>query len=576
MSKYEELILKNIESEKFFETIEEAYRHNGEDREALEAALLQLHNSEKINIIEKFSEFSSNSNHCDIFTFRRIFGNILPKLEGSVSSVIQCIKHLILEVGDQPQALNLISSFQKFCETDSERAERAYSCAISDNVSEINFLTPAIVAGAIHDTELYLLRAIELVEHANFNIQINAIRAIGLISYADCLPLILDSLKSLRQLIEDTKNDHSLATALHSAINIYLNNTDTESEIEDLVKMVVSNDGDLILNTASAILSLEADKLPDSLIELFLGALRNTNPSEIGTIDNLDFGLTDLYKKNKKKQVMEFVEYFINKNEGNFSIKKFDSLMHEIIENDLDYVVTKWFLSKKVCLCRSVTELMPETSSKESHVKADLSQLTKTFDGEIIFLARKACGWLFFRPVNAASFILTLIDELDTQELQEISDMLFDPLLLSYSGKVKDFLESEIKASKGKTKKCIKEALLRLENYHRDLSSVSELSELYPTQSQRETYSRYHSRLMNQALKDTPRAFLSDLFHVSVLLYGNSSISYIHHGASDEKSRQEFELQQHSHSIEFPSLEYLNPHGLDNTLRLFRIEGCIV
>lgn len=59
----------------------------------------------------------------------------------------------------------------------------------------------------------------------------------------------------------------------------------------------------------------------------------------------------------------------------------------------------------------------------------------------------------------------------------------------------------------------------------------------------------------------------------SVLLYGNKSISYIHTGPN-EKVRQEIPLHQISTSIEFPSLQLLDPHNLDLQLRVFRVEGC--
>ena len=66
---------------------------------------------------------------------------------------------------------------------------------------------------------------------------------------------------------------------------------------------------------------------------------------------------------------------------------------------------------------------------------------------------------------------------------------------------------------------------------------------------------------------------MSSIFgNESVLLYGNKSIYYVHHG--DEKTRQEMPLQEISHSFEFASMFNLDPHGLENMLFQFKVEGC--
>lgn len=53
------------------------------------------------------------------------------------------------------------------------------------------------------------------------------------------------------------------------------------------------------------------------------------------------------------------------------------------------------------------------------------------------------------------------------------------------------------------------------------------------------------------------------------LLYGNSSIYYVHMG--DGKSvRQEAQMHSFSHSTEMPRLNVLDPESLDYVLRIYR------
>ena len=80
---------------------------------------------------------------------------------------------------------------------------------------------------------------------------------------------------------------------------------------------------------------------------------------------------------------------------------------------------------------------------------------------------------------------------------------------------------------------------------------------------------------MNESMKKARSAsLLTSLFagNESVLLYGNKSIHYIHHGK--QKTRQEVPLSEISTSFELPSMHNVDPHGLENMLWQFKAEGC--
>jgi hypothetical protein len=190
-------------------------------------------------------------------------------------------------------------------------------------------------------------------------------------------------------------------------------------------------------------------------------------------------------------------------------------------------------------------------------------------------LARKAIGWFFMRPVSAISFVISMIEACAENELTEIENVCFQPLLISYPGSVRRYLEGEAKNDKKRTKGFCNRLLTRLKKYHADFESAQNIKELKPSEEDRYAYSRHHQRLMNESMKSAKSSSLLSVLGVQelVLLYGNKSISYIHTN-SEEKVRQETPLHKFSTSIEYPSLEFLDPQNLDLSLRIFRIEGC--
>ena len=77
---------------------------------------------------------------------------------------------------------------------------------------------------------------------------------------------------------------------------------------------------------------------------------------------------------------------------------------------------------------------------------------------------------------------------------------------------------------------------------------------------------------IEEAHEEASKSSLMSLFTTQRLLYGNSSIYYLHKG-DGEQVRQEMEMQSYSHSKEMPRLNVLDPETLDYTLQVYRYEG---
>ncbi len=105
-----------------------------------------------------------------------------------------------------------------------------------------------------------------------------------------------------------------------------------------------------------------------------------------------------------------------------------------------------------------------------------------------------------------------------------------------------------------------------------DLKSAGTISELHPSESQREAYRRYLSRLMSKSYKDAQeKSVLLSFAKKSVLLYGSKSIDYVY-SSDGQSKRMEIPLQSFGTDIKFPRMQNIDPFGMDYMLGVFRVE----
>jgi len=77
---------------------------------------------------------------------------------------------------------------------------------------------------------------------------------------------------------------------------------------------------------------------------------------------------------------------------------------------------------------------------------------------------------------------------------------------------------------------------------------------------------------MEEATKESEKkSIFSGLFTKQVLLYGNTTVSYMHDGQG-KKHRQEMPLGKHSVEFEIPRMALLDLLGIEHLLTVFRAE----
>ena len=324
-----------------------------------------------------------------------------------------------------------------------------------------------------------------------------------------------------------------------------------------------------VLYTISDVLAFQRIQLPANISHFLINKIANVSPENKGIIDNIDYLLVNLVKGDSQSVAIELLESLLT---VGVKLESLDFFSNELLREYpelLNHIVTKWFLSGKSSFCHAASNLLHDVAVEDVELKADIGLLAD--EEEQLFVSHKAVGWLFMRPIAAASFILSIYETTSINTQMELEAVLYDPLLLSYPGDLKLFFQSCINS--GFQVNPCKQLLDKLQKYHDDLEKVSGVKELMAPRENVRAYWKEFSKSMQDANEEASKSSIFQLITTTKrLLYGNSSIYYMNQGGG-EQIRQEMQMQNISHSTEMPMLNVLEPELLDYRLRVYRYRG---
>lgn len=576
MDELKEKLLKANVDGNFFEFIQEVYYEDRKGEKVLPSLLVELHNEGILNLVELFTSFKNKTENHDFFSVRRVFEEVLPDINAPVKDVANCVKQLTLEAGQDMAAYMLLSPFKEFCKKDPDRTKALFDIALTNIDEDFDHLSTAIEVGASNDEVTYVNQAIKLLTHENELIIQRAIFALGRIDYQD--KMLLEQVAiAINKSSASSLCDVILATSMRALFAVVSQSDDLESLFLGFLNTHSDHLDGRYIHAASEILFYDEKKVSGNVEPKLLNICCYTKPENKGTINNIDYALERILKRNSFDDCVVFLERFFELSEYKVSVKHFDSFVRELHnhrDTHLSSLLTRWLLSKKIKLGKYASDLLRD-SDKGISIGFDRSYVTKENKGVHLFLARKACGWFFNQPRTAISLIESLVLDAPEDELIEIQQLIFHPLCVSYPGSIRDYLETLNESKEDRVKQIATDVLSEYGEYQASVKAAFKINELSPSEQDRHTYWRHHNKLMSESMKQArSKSFLTSLFagNESVLLYGNKSIHYIHHG--EQKTRQEVPLSEISTSFEFASMHNLDPHGLENMIWQFKAEGC--
>ena len=573
-------ILETIENGTFLEYISNECRKKRGDPEQLKEAISSLHNSGVIDVFFEFRRLENKSELAsDFFGVMHFLQKILPSLNGSVQKVIDCVQHFTAEAGQDLASGLLLQPLTDFCKVSLSRVDEALDFILSDPELYGNLLTPVLLAGTSQDLAMYVDRAIGCCHSNNVMVRRNAIFALGRINFSQGSEWPENILNLLAHICETELQDQVLSCVIGTACNISDKDNSYSTKAVGVLSSALSRGDRLTLFAASHVFGYQTESLSEEILDTILTALIEVNPEHAGILRNIAFGISILLKGKNQKKGIEFLERLLLRHQGTITIKSLSHLAYNIMAGDislLNKLMTKWFLKGDQILCDSIWEIVDNSHNKEPCLSIDQAELPPGNAVHHVFVARKAIGYLFFKAVTCTSILLSLMENFpDKDVLENIGRLIFDPILLNFSGGPYQFLKENMGKYSDSVNTEIEKAMNSIDNYLDDLKSIPVIPEMFPSQEQREIQRRSIARKMSESLKEAQKDSIMELLcSKSVLLYGRSSIVQVFDN-SGKSNRMEIPMQKHSVSIEFPRQADISPVDTDLMLRVFRNERMV-
>ena len=170
-------------------------------------------------------------------------------------------------------------------------------------------------------------------------------------------------------------------------------------------------------------------------MDVLLGHLKHVKPTNKGTLGNSDYGVATLLKEAPAEKALRFLAESLTLHRGTLKIEYFDSAANKILTNKalLNRVTTRWFLNGAHALCKSLCGIVGMSYEDTLPIDIETTELTTKDCKHITFIARKAIGYLFVKPVTATSILISLMRLApDDETLECLGKLLLDSLLTPY------------------------------------------------------------------------------------------------------------------------------------------------
>lgn len=260
-------------------------------------------------------------------------------------------------------------------------------------------------------------------------------------------------------------------------------------------------------------------------------ALVASGQPEDEIVQLLDVVLAGLIRNGEVLEARQVIEKFIL-GDPSVPFKRFSSVLHQLESGEnsvLDEWVVSWLQSGSVRFSTALRRSL--FAACEGRVFTfDFRLASDVPDSDYLFIARKALGVFFSKPVYMASLIVSLMRSAKDETMAALQSLLFDPVLINYSGLRSDYLDEIAATASDPASQAVEQALHELQKYLEGLGS-GYIREMQPSERERqlELYRRNEEAQsqMLEARKSSIMASLASLASEKILLYGTGMASWI-------------------------------------------------
>jgi hypothetical protein len=547
-------------------------RHRTDDiGKSFRATLAELHNDGTIDVLEPARAISSSSiNQHDFFTVMHVYCDLIPTLQAEVPAMLAAVKALVARAGNDGTSGMPNGAYRTWAEQ-GDRARTTLVTIDEEALEDSAYMFLGLQALAKNSAEEALTKAIAYLEGPAAPARSAAAKAIG--TFALETPEARSRAADALAAASATADDNNLGHILTAICEIGRAHPDLEASAVGLIETAMPQVGDQAIHQLSFELMFHGEELSPDIVAGLTAIMHKVGIGNRGTLENIDAASRKLVTHGRLDEALALITPLIAAHDELTSLETLDGFSHALLRlapDQLAKVIIGWLLSLDPNLGHATLSLVGNHHGDTPLVLDVDHAALGLADAEKILLAHRAIGYLFIHAITAASLVLGLIRGAAESPRKIIAEILFDPLLINFSGDLADWLGERAKASSDPAQPVIKELLARLEAYIGGLRRAGRIKELRPSEREQLIEGHRQHESMRQVHKQAEKksVFMS-IVSRSVILYGNRSISYFG-GSHGEEHRNEMKLHSFSHSFEAPRLDVLEPFELDYSLRVFR------
>jgi len=536
------------------------------DLSKTEALCVELHNEGTIDLLaltspEQLGAFEKSSFFGAVLAIRRL----IPHLTSDATAMMQSVERLVAPAG-QDLAANLPNG--ELIEWFARHPDEAQSVVICARQGEpLSIRHAAFALQALRVPEQARSMAHDYVDER----RLAAITALARMEDVDPVGYA-KSCTLFGELLEPA-NDDALQAHILAAASWIFDKCDLaqKSVAADVIRRAASGGGTNTRWSAASSLQRHRALVQSTALHPLIDLLSGTAAEELSTVEMIDGATHALVHAGKIQEAVQLVTTLIVDSAGGLTLERFPCFVSVISTSSeaLARTILTCLVSGEPSLCRCLSELFHHSNEFSGPVITAPPDALPITDGDCIFVARKAVGWLILKPVTAASILVALMRACGEAATDAIADLLARMLLANY-GSVHTYLVT-LREDQALGQR-IAGMVAANAAYLQGLQSVPDLPELRPSEFQLRVQ---HERQTLRA-RETGKAarkqsvFLSMVKH-SRILHGAGTLTTVF-GLGGAKQRVDTPFHTTGFSIELPRLESADPIGFDMALMTCRME----
>lgn len=501
------------------------------------------------------------------FEVQTILCEVIPLLQTAPSELIELVQFLVETGGADLTANQPNAALRKWCEVDPRRSDEVIQLAKDGDKLARLHLVFALQAKADFDEAIACLDRSDEEQTAGVlalsRMQLNSDQVLAALEQTIALALAAD-----------IKTSCGITKAIYDIVakDKYV---DRSLLLPVLDRLFASID-EYVIHLTASLLNWHQVEMSEDEIGKCLRQLASVKPENKGTIDEIDMALSKLVDRAEIQSGSSAARAIIDVSKGAIGSDALDSFFHKLTHGNteqLAWLTTDWLYSGSFFSCAALNRAISEINQTAPVFAVDEIPLPETAN-EQIFLCRKAIGYLFIHPMTAAAFSVAVLERGHPEAKQHAIDLLYDPLLLSYSGALKDWLDAFAKDNET-SRADIEKVLQRAQIVWDGCREAREIVEFEPSESARAVVNFQKMEEAERTRDEAGRrSIFADLFTTQYLLYGDrSAFSFM--TSAEELEQKTMPFSEISISSELPKGIFVDPIGLDMLLHQFRNERMV-